>query len=65
MTKDEFTLTDSKGSVRIFTGITFFAANPGDTVTVTGFGDEDLFMEVDAQEILPSTGEVISITRSG
>jgi uncharacterized protein YdeI (BOF family) len=62
--EDEFALMDSTGSVRIDTGTTFRTVTPGESVTVTGFVDEDLLLEVYAQEIRLSTGEVIPITRS-
>ena len=59
--EDEFILRDNTGSVKIWTGGVFFPVNQGDQVTVRGFVDEDLLLEVYAQEIITESGEVIVV----
>jgi len=59
--EDEFFIQDGTGSVKVWTGGTFFTVSPGEQVTVEGFVDEDLLLEVYAQRIINSDGEVTTI----
>jgi uncharacterized protein YdeI (BOF family) len=61
--EDEFVLNDSTGSVTVWTGGMMFPVQPGETLTVTGFVDNDIILEVYAQEIIRESGEVTSVTR--
>lgn len=61
--EDEFVLHDSTGSVTVWTGGMMFPVQPGETLTVTGFVDSDIILEVYAQEITRESGEVTSVTR--
>ena len=56
--EDEFVLSDETGSVTVWTGQSFFVVEQGETVTVNGFIDDDLIVEVYAQEIVGSDGSV-------
>lgn len=63
--EDEFVLADPTGRIDIYTGGPYFGVSPGETVTVRGWVDDDLFdREVYAQEIVTSEGEVHRL-RSG
>ena len=62
--EDEFTLVDATGSVPVWTAGTFFTVEPGETVTVTGFIDDDFILEVYAQQIVKADGSIIDISRS-
>ena len=62
--EDEFTLVDDSGSIRVWTAGTFFTVDPGEQVTVEGFVDDDLVMEIYAQQIIRSDGSVIDIDRT-
>lgn len=59
--EDEFVLEDDTGSVQVFTGVTFFPVEVGERVTVTGFVDESLLLEVYAEEIIHQDGRVTKI----
>lgn len=63
--EDEFFLTDSTGSVEVWTGNSFFVVEPGENITVRGFVDDDMFLEIYAQEIVRSDGSVVTINLSG
>ena len=63
--EDEFVLQDSTGSVTVWTGGMMFPVSPGETLTVTGFVDNDIILEVYAQEITRVSGEVTAVTRPG
>lgn len=60
--EDEFILEDSTGRVQVFTGNSFFVANVGEQVRVSGFVDDSLLLEVYAQEVLHSDGRVTAIS---
>ena len=62
--EDEFTLVDDSGSIRVWTAGTFFTVDPGEQVTVEGVVDDDLVVEISAQQIIRSDGSVIAIDRS-
>ena len=59
--EDEFLLADDTGTVAVWTGQRFFTVDQGEEVTVTGFVDDDLFLEVYAQEIVRADGSVVEI----
>jgi uncharacterized protein YdeI (BOF family) len=63
--EDEFVLQDATGSVRVWTGATFFAVTPGEEISVRGFVDGDLLLEVYAQEIIRADGTVVVIGLRG
>ena len=63
--EDEFQIADDTGSVQVWTGDQFFTVEPGETVTVTGFVDDDLVIEIYAQEIVRQDGSVVTIGRPG
>lgn len=60
--EDEFVLQDATGSVQVYTGTSFFVAEPGEKVRVSGFVDESLVLEVYAQEVFHSDGRVTKIS---
>lgn len=57
--EDEFILRDEAGDVQVWTGGDMFPVQPGELITVRGYVDDDLIMELYAQEIIRSDGEVI------
>ena len=59
--EDEFILEDATGSVQVYTGTSFFVAEVGERVRVSGFVDESLLLEVYAQEIVHEDGRVTTI----
>jgi uncharacterized protein YdeI (BOF family) len=59
--EDEFVIQDATGSVRVWTGATFFTVSLGEEVSVRGFVDDGLLLEVYAQEITRSDGTVLTI----
>lgn len=63
--EDEFLISDSTGSIQVFTGNTFFAVEQGQQVTVKGFVDDGVFLEIYAEEILLPSGELVKVTRGG
>lgn len=62
--EDEFLIADQSGSVRVWTSNNFFTVEPGEFVVVEGFVDDDVFLEIYAQEITRADGTVISISSS-
>jgi len=63
--EDEFIVSDSTGAVPVWTGTTFFTVNPGETVSVTGFIDDDAPLEVYAEQITRADGSVVEVTGVG
>ena len=59
--EDEFVIEDATGSISVWTGNQFFTVDVGESVTVTGFVDDDLLKEIYAQEIIRADGSVVSI----
>lgn len=59
--EDEFVIADSSGSVRVWTGNMFFTVEPGENVSVTGFVDDDMLIEIYAQEITRQDGTLVTI----
>lgn len=59
--EDEFIIRDDTGSITVWTGNAFFTTEQGEVVQVTGFVDDDLFIEIYATEIVKDSGEVITI----
>lgn len=59
--EDEFILEDSTGTIPVWTGNQFFAVSEGEAIRVTGFIDDDLLIELYAQQIMRADGAVVSI----
>lgn len=59
--EDEFVLADESGSISVWTGSEFFTVDQGESVVVTGFIDDDLIIEIYAQEITRADGTVVTI----
>jgi uncharacterized protein YdeI (BOF family) len=59
--EDEFILRDASGSVRVYVGPNFVPANPGDAVTVRGFVDDGLRLEIYAREIVRPDGSTVTL----
>ena len=62
--EDEFVLADESGSISVWTGSQFFTVDQGESVVVTGFIDNDLIIEIYAQEITRADGTVVTIRSS-
>ena len=61
--EDEFRLTDASGSIDVYVGPNIVPANVGETVTVRGFVDDDLVLEVYAREMVLGDGSVVRFDR--
>jgi uncharacterized protein YdeI (BOF family) len=59
--EDEFVLADASGSVRVYVGPNLVPVNPGDAVTVRGFVDDDLRLEIYAREIVRPDGSTVTL----
>jgi uncharacterized protein YdeI (BOF family) len=59
--EDEFILRYASGSVRVYVGPNFVPANPGDAVTVRGFVDDGLRLEIYAREIVRPDGSTVTL----
>ena len=59
--EDEFVIEDATGSIPVWTGNQFFTVDVGESVTVSGFVDDDLLKEIYAQEIIRADGSVVLI----
>ena len=59
--EDEFIVADTTGSVKVWTGSAFGAVTTGESVTVRGFVDDDLLIEIYAQEIVKEDGTVLEL----
>lgn len=63
--EDEFVLEDPTGTISVWTGSQFFTVTAGEAIMVTGFIDDDLLLELYAQEITRADGTVLTIGGSG
>jgi uncharacterized protein YdeI (BOF family) len=54
--EDEFVLRDATGTVRVYIGPNRIPAPAGSEVTVTGFVDDDLRLEIYAREMVLADG---------
>lgn len=63
--EDEFIVADQTGSITVWTGTTFGAVTPGERVVVRGFVDDDLLIEIYAQEIVKEDGTVLELRSYG
>jgi hypothetical protein len=54
--EDEFVLSDATGHVRVYVGPAIVPVRAGDRVTVTGFVDDALRLEIYAREIVRADG---------
>ena len=59
--EDEFVITDSSGSIQIYTGRTFFTVEQGQTVSVRGLVDDGVLLEIYADEIVLPDGSVVEV----
>lgn len=59
--EDEFTITDSTGSVQVYTGRTLFTVEQGQTVSVRGLVDDGVLLEIYASSITLPDGSVVEI----
>ena len=64
--EDEFRLTDATGSIKIYVGPNWVPAELGETVTVSGFVDDNLIgpREIYARELTRADGSVVTFTRA-
>ena len=61
--EDEFILADATGDIRVYIGPNAMPVRPGDLVRVEGFIDDDLRMEIYADTITLSDGQVVTLPR--
>ncbi len=61
--EDEFRLSDATGDIRVYVGPNWVPADVGETITVSGFVDNDLFREIYAREITRADGTVVTLDR--
>jgi uncharacterized protein YdeI (BOF family) len=59
--EDEFVISDQTGSVLVYTGLTHFPVEAGQSVTVRGRVDDSRILEVYADEILLPDGSVLPV----
>jgi uncharacterized protein YdeI (BOF family) len=59
--EDEFIITDSTGSVQVYTGRTFFTVEQGQVVSVRGLVDDSSYLEIYADEIVLPDGSIIQV----
>jgi hypothetical protein len=57
--EDEFVMSDSTGSARVYVGPNAVPANLGENVIVRGFVDDDLPLELYARELVRADGTVV------
>lgn len=63
--EDEFVLRDATGTIPVWTGGAMVPVQPGEPVTVRGYVDDDLLIELYAQEIVRENGQVIILRGRG
>ena len=61
--EDEFRLTDASGSIVVYVGPNIVPAQAGEEVTVRGFVDDDLVLEIYAREMVLADGSVVRFDR--
>ncbi|WP_119168187.1 NirD/YgiW/YdeI family stress tolerance protein [Algihabitans albus] len=63
--EDEFRLADATGSIRIYVGPNWVPADVGETVTVSGFVDDDFVLprEIYARSLTRADGTIIAFER--
>ena len=61
--EDEFRVADASGSIIVYVGPNIVPAKAGDDVTVRGFVDDDLVIEIYAREMVLSDGSVVRFDR--
>ena len=60
--EDEFLIADTSGSIKVWTGTTFFPVEQGERVSVRGFVDDGILRELYAQQIVRENGSVVQIS---
>lgn len=61
--EDEFVLADTTGQIRVYIGPNPMPVRIGDSVSVAGFVDDDLRLELYADTITLADGRVVSLPR--
>ncbi|GGB54817.1 hypothetical protein GCM10011316_28620 [Roseibium aquae] len=61
--EDEFVLRDATGSVEIYVGPNWVPVDVGEQITVEGFVDDGIFIEIYAREIRRANGQTVTIER--
>jgi len=62
---DEFRIADASGDIKVYIGYrNFVPINVGEVITVNGFVDDDLFVELYAREIIHSDGRITQLHTS-
>ncbi|MEM9795406.1 MAG: NirD/YgiW/YdeI family stress tolerance protein [Pseudomonadota bacterium] len=63
--EDEFRLRDETGAMRVYVGPNWVPADPGETITVHGFVDDEPFLprELYARQITRADGTVVELSR--
>lgn len=59
--EDEFIITDSSGSIQVYTGRSLFTVDRGQRVVVSGLVDEGGKLEIYADEIVLPDGTVVEV----
>lgn len=63
---DEFRLADETGDIKVYIGWqNFVPVDVGENITVNGFVDNDLILEIYAREIVHSDGRVTQLKHNG
>jgi uncharacterized protein YdeI (BOF family) len=63
--EDEFIITDSTGSIQIYTGRSYFTVDQGQRVSVRGLVDDGVLLEIYADEIVLPDGSVVEVRHWG
>lgn len=63
--EDEFIISDSTGSIQIYTGRSYFTVDQGQRVSVRGLVDDGVRLEIYADEIVLPDGSVLEIRHWG
>lgn len=61
--EDEFRISDTSGSIKVYIGPNIVPVDVGEKVTVRGFVDDDLRKEFYARELVRADGTVVTFDR--